>query len=102
VNSVTPAAGHSYDGRHTSQKTWNADACRPRVRARAHWTPGRIGDGIIPKGEAHPMSKPESASLRVGDQAPLFTLPNQKGVPVSLETALAKGPVLLGFHRGTW
>jgi peroxiredoxin len=48
------------------------------------------------------MSKPESASLRVGDQAPLFTLPNQKGVPVSLETALAKGPVLLGFHRGTW
>jgi len=48
------------------------------------------------------MSKPESASLRVGDQAPRFTLPNQKGAPVSLETALAKGPVLLGFHRGTW
>ena len=48
------------------------------------------------------MSQTASSSLQVGDQAPLFTLPNQKGVPVSLEAALAKGPVLLGFHRGTW
>jgi peroxiredoxin len=48
------------------------------------------------------MSKPESATLEPGDRAPLFTLPNQKGVPVSLESALAGGPVLLGFHRGTW
>jgi hypothetical protein len=48
------------------------------------------------------MSKPESATLEPGDRAPLFTLPNQKGVAVSLEAALAKGPVLLGFHRGTW
>ena len=48
------------------------------------------------------MSRPESSTLQAGDHAPLFTLPNQKGVPVSLEAALAKGPVLLGFHRGTW
>ena len=48
------------------------------------------------------MSHPESATLKAGDHAPLFTLPNQKGTPVSLEAALAKGPVLLGFHRGTW
>jgi len=48
------------------------------------------------------MSKPGSTTLQVGDRAPQFTLPNQKGVPVSLEAALAKGPVLLGFHRGTW
>ena len=48
------------------------------------------------------VSQNASSSLRVGDQAPLFTLPNQKGVPVSLEAALARGPVLLGFHRGTW
>jgi len=48
------------------------------------------------------MSKPESSTLKLGDFAPLFTLPNQKGAPVSLEAALAKGPVLLGFHRGTW
>lgn len=48
------------------------------------------------------MSQSASANLREGHHAPLFTLPNQKGVPVSLEAALAKGPVLLGFHRGTW
>ena len=48
------------------------------------------------------MSKLESSTLKAGDRAPLFTLPNQKGAPVSLEAALAKGPVLLGFHRGTW
>jgi peroxiredoxin len=48
------------------------------------------------------MSKPESATLKPGDPAPLFTLPNQKGAAVSLEAALVKGPVLLGFHRGTW
>jgi peroxiredoxin len=48
------------------------------------------------------MSQSASSNLRAGDQAPLFTLPNQKGVPVSLEAALEKGPVLLGFHRGTW
>lgn len=48
------------------------------------------------------MSKPESSTLKLGDLAPLFTLPNQKGAPVSLEAALGKGPVLIGFHRGTW
>ena len=48
------------------------------------------------------MAQPESTTLKPGDQAPLFTLPNQKGAPISLEAALAKGPVLLGFHRGTW
>ncbi len=48
------------------------------------------------------MRGSESTTLKAGDHAPLFTLPNQKGVPVALEAALAKGPVLLGFHRGTW
>jgi len=48
------------------------------------------------------MSTLESSTLKTGDQAPPFTLPNQKGVPVSLEAALAMGSVLLGFHRGTW
>jgi len=48
------------------------------------------------------MSTPESTTLQVGDRAPLFTLPTQKGGSVSLADALAKGPVVLGFHRGTW
>ena len=44
----------------------------------------------------------EGTTLRAGDYAPLFTLPNQKGQPRALAEALARGPVLLGFHRGTW
>jgi len=34
--------------------------------------------------------------------APPFDLPNQKGESRSLADYLAKGPVLLAFHRGTW
>lgn len=61
-----------------------------------------ISARILAVGEEPVMSRAESVTLRAGDQAPLFTLPNQKGVLVSLADALAKGPVLLGFHRGTW
>jgi peroxiredoxin len=34
--------------------------------------------------------------------APPFELPTQKGDVQSLARFLAKGPVLLAFHRGTW
>ena len=34
--------------------------------------------------------------------APQFELPTQKGYVRSLASFLAKGPVLLAFHRGTW
>jgi peroxiredoxin len=34
--------------------------------------------------------------------APPFELPTQKGEPRSLAAMLARGPVLLAFHRGTW
>jgi peroxiredoxin len=34
--------------------------------------------------------------------APPFRLPTQKGEMRALEDYLAKGPVLLAFHRGTW
>lgn len=43
-----------------------------------------------------------SSTLKPGDLAPAFTLPTQKGEPRSLAEYLAKGPVLLAFHRGTW
>jgi len=44
----------------------------------------------------------ESDTLKVGDRAPDFTLPTQKGAAWSLGEALSRGPVLLVFHRGTW
>ena len=34
--------------------------------------------------------------------APAFELPTQKGEMRSLAEFLAKGRVLLAFHRGTW
>jgi peroxiredoxin len=34
--------------------------------------------------------------------APPFELPTQKGDRVRLADLLARGPVLLAFHRGTW
>jgi len=38
------------------------------------------------------------SELRVGDQVPSFTLPDQDGAPFRLEEALAKGPLVLFFY----
>jgi peroxiredoxin len=43
------------------------------------------------------MSKPSPLTT-----APPFELPNQKGEVRSLSEHLAKGRVLLAFHRGLW
>ena len=39
---------------------------------------------------------------KVGSRAPSFTLPDTAGRPVSLESLLVKGPVVLSFYRGRW
>ncbi len=41
-------------------------------------------------------------ALKIGDQAPGFTLPDQTGKPVSLRGLLERGPVVLTFFRGGW
>jgi peroxiredoxin Q/BCP len=43
-----------------------------------------------------------STTLKPGDVAPDFTLPSNRGDRQSLAQYLARGPVLLAFHRGTW
>lgn len=40
--------------------------------------------------------------LKIGEQAPHFTLPNAFGDAVSLYDLLASGPVVLVFYRGHW
>jgi len=41
-------------------------------------------------------------SLKAGQQAPDFTLPDANGTPVALATLLQRGPVALVFYRGEW
>lgn len=39
-----------------------------------------------------------SSSLKVGDKAPDFTLPDTDGKPVTLSQLLQQGPVILAFY----
>jgi peroxiredoxin len=41
-------------------------------------------------------------ALKVGQSAPVFTLPDAFGIQVSLKALLAKGPVVVSFYRGEW
>ena len=43
-----------------------------------------------------------AAGLRIGERAPDFTLPNQRGETVRLSERLFRGPVVLNFYRGVW
>lgn len=48
-----------------------------------------------------PESEP-TATLKVGDAAPAFSLSDASGGTVSLADALATGPAVLVFYRGDW
>jgi peroxiredoxin Q/BCP len=39
-----------------------------------------------------------AATIKVGDKAPDFTLPDTDGKPVTLSKLLAEGPVILAFY----
>ena len=43
-----------------------------------------------------------AAGLRIGERAPDFELPNQRGERVRLSDRLSAGPVVLSFYRGVW
>lgn len=69
------------------------------------WPPGRsaVHHGLAPglNTPRNPVAHNEM-TVRKGDRAPLFTLCNTKGIPRAFADYLARGPALLGFHRGTW
>ena len=51
-----------------------------------------------PASAAEPAA-PEKTGLAIGQKAPAFTLKDQRGRDVSLESLLKKGPVALVFYR---
>jgi peroxiredoxin len=55
----------------------------------------RATDELIASGQA-------LRTLKVGDKAPVFTLNDPEGNPVSSAELLAKGPLVISFYRGVW
>ncbi|MFJ5295917.1 peroxiredoxin-like family protein [Pseudomonas sp. NPDC088368] len=55
----------------------------------------RATDELIASGQAE-------RTLKVGDKAPVFTLNDPDGNPVSSTELLAKGPLVISFYRGVW
>jgi len=41
-------------------------------------------------------------TLKVGQKAPAFELPNQDGRTTASANLLAKGPLVISFFRGVW
>jgi hypothetical protein len=41
-------------------------------------------------------------SLKTGEKAPAFSLPNVFGKEISSQALLARGPLVLSFYRGGW
>jgi peroxiredoxin len=48
------------------------------------------------------MARLDKNCLQVGETAPDFQLPDADGRLVSLDRALARGPVVIAFYRGGW
>lgn len=61
-------------------------------------TAARIGRGL----EQLVRSGIDQKSLKIGDVAPDFTLPNATGAEVNLYRTLAQGPAIIAFYRGAW
>nr|WP_314580377.1 peroxiredoxin-like family protein [uncultured Pseudomonas sp.] len=63
--------------------------------APVHVVMKRATDELIASGQA-------GRALKVGDKAPVFTLNDPEGNPVSSAELLSKGPLVISFYRGVW
>jgi peroxiredoxin len=63
--------------------------------AQVHVVMKRATDELIASGQA-------GRTLNVGDKAPVFTLNDPEGNPVSSAELLSKGPLVISFYRGVW
>jgi len=57
---------------------------------------------ILQKTEELVVSRLSDQSLKTGDTAPPFSLPDDKGVIQKSETLLSGGPLIISFYRGGW
>lgn len=56
---------------------------------------------IVHRGNEY-VKESGAAGLRIGESAPDFALPNQRGETVRLSDRLSRGPAVLSFYRGVW
>jgi peroxiredoxin len=63
--------------------------------AQVHVVMKRATDELIASGQA-------GRTLKVGDKAPVFTLNDPEGNPVSSAELLSKGLLVVSFYRGVW
>jgi hypothetical protein len=56
---------------------------------------------IVRRGNEY-VKESGASGLRIGERAPDFVLPNQRGEMVRLFDRLSRGPVVLNFYRGVW
>jgi hypothetical protein len=54
------------------------------------------------EGERLAQSGIAEKSLKTGDTAPTFSLPNIFGKDISSQALLARGPLVVSFYRGGW
>jgi hypothetical protein len=64
--------------------------------------PTEVREVLVRTTEDQVKSGIAAKALKVGDQAPDFTLPNLRGEAVGLSDVLAKGPAVITFYRGSW
>ena len=67
----------------------------PKIPADIVATLGQTTEDLVRTGIAE-------RSLKEGDKAPDFALPNVRGETVKLSDLRARGPVVVAFYRGTW
>ena len=65
-------------------------------------TPKEIVELFMSKTQELAKSGVVESSIKVGDKAPDFTLPDADGKTIQLSELLKKGPVVLSFYRGGW
>jgi hypothetical protein len=64
--------------------------------------PPQVSAAIFGNIEELVRSGVSGRSLKAGDHAPDFSLPNIRGELVALADLLARGPVVVVFYRGVW